>query len=167
MSKQTSIHYYIKIWLRNRAEPLNFPVGEAAWLRFKRSFETKKEGFFIFATQDGQTLALNLKFVKLAQVWQETGGKGQIERADDQKIKLVFQDSETVSFGAKDPVEWANIFAVLKPSRGGEVFSFADSEDKLVLTNIDELMLLAAPTAFVEEGFKQIYLRERGTLPPS
>lgn len=37
------MHHYIKVWLQTEAEPLSFPVAEAAWGRFKRSFAAKRK----------------------------------------------------------------------------------------------------------------------------
>jgi hypothetical protein len=161
------MHHYIKVWLQTEAEPLSFPVAEAAWGRFKRSFAAKREGFFIFAAQDGRTVALNLKYARLAQLWLETDGKKEPACAEGHEVMLLYAHSDAVTFEARDSLEWAGIFSSIRAAKGGEVLSFTDSNGRLVMFSTDELMLLAAPTVFVEEGYKQIYFRERGTLPPS
>lgn len=74
---------------------------------------------------------------------------------------LLFAHSDAVTFEARDSLEWAGIFSSIRAAKGGEVLSFTDSNGRLVMFSTDELMLLAAPTVFVEEGYKQIYFRER------
>ncbi|NMB20482.1 MAG: hypothetical protein GX979_06425 [Firmicutes bacterium] len=157
--------HFIKLWIRSYEKPLTFPVAEAAWGRFKRAFQAKKDGFFIFATVDGRTLALNLECVQLAQVWMEDQGQG-LEPMEGPDVMLHFSGGNAMSFEASDPTDLARIYTNLKVGMEDATLSFVDQAGKLVIVDIDELIFLEASTSFVEEGFKQIYLQERGTLPP-
>lgn len=158
--------HYIKLWLRSIDKPLVFPVAEAAWGRFKRSYQAKRSGFFIFATRDGRTLALNLGYVQLAHVWEESEEKVSLSTGVNSDVVLYFPCRAAGSFVAGDPVDLAKIFSALKPSEEDQTLSFTDADGKLVMFSTGDLMLFEAPTDVVEEGYRQIYYQERGTLPP-
>ena len=83
MSDKSFQSYFIKTWLKSINEPLVFSVAEAAWGRFKRSYQAKKTDFFIFATRDGRTLALNLEYVQLAHNFRD-------EKTGVSKAKILF-----------------------------------------------------------------------------
>ena len=166
MSDKSFQSYFIKTWLKSINEPLDFPVAEAAWGRFKRSYQAKKTDFFIFATRDGRTLALNLEYVQLAHVWKESGKDVSSSTDPSCDVVLYFPDRATESFEAENPVDLANIFSALKQREEDQTLTFTATSGKLVLFSTSELMLLEAPTDFVEDGYRQIYYHERGTLPP-
>lgn len=167
MPNNTSQHYLIKLWLKSVDAPLIFPVAEAAWRRFQRSYQTRIAGFFIFATLDGRTLALNLEYVQLAQVWSEADQPGNLVARDGPEVALYHADGQVASFLAADPVDLANVFSSLKPLVEDQTLTFTDADGKLILFSTAELMLFETSMDYVEEGYKQIYLQERGTLPPS
>ncbi len=166
MSDNLSQLHYIKLWLKSVDEPLLFPVAEAAWGRFERSFQTRIAGFFIFATLDGRTLALNLKDVRLAQVWSEASKTADLASHDGPEVILYYADRRAVSYDAADPVDLARIFANLKPLVEDQTLNFTDTGGRRVLFSTDELLLFETSTDFLEEGYRAIYLQERGTLPP-
>ena len=166
MSNNSPQFHYIKLWLRSIDKPLVFPVAEAAWGRFRRSYRAKKNGFFIFATRDGRTLALNLGYVQLAHVWEESEEKVSLSTDINSDVALYFPCRAVETFAAGDPVDLAKIFSALKPSEEDQTLSFADADGKLVMFSTGDLMLFEAPTDVVEEGYRQIYYQERGTLPP-
>ncbi|HKM43629.1 MAG TPA: hypothetical protein VJZ70_06515 [Limnochordia bacterium] len=157
--------YFLKLWIRSIDKPFVFPVAEAAWGRFKRSFQAKKDGFFIFATRDGRTMALNLNCVQLAQVWIEAKEEPQ-DPWDSPGVTFYLSGGKSESFEVRDPVDLAQIFTKLKVGTEEENLSFTGGDEKLIIFDTNELILLEAATDFVEEGYKQIYFRERGTLPP-
>ncbi len=161
----SSQYHYIKLWLRSTPGPLILPVAEAAWRRLGRSFRGKKGGFFICATRDGRTLALNLDYVHLAQVWIEEEQESLAGHTGPQ-ARLSFFDGSWASFEAGDPVELARIFTSLKVGPEDPTLSFTDGHGKLVIFDTGALILLEIATTYVEEGYKQIYIQERGTLPP-
>lgn len=167
MPNNASQHHFVKLWLKSIDAPLTFPVAEAAWRRFQRSFQNRIAGFFIFATLDGRTLALNLEYVRLAQVWSEAEQQGNLVSHDDPEVALYYTHRPAVSFLAASPVDVAKIFSSLKPLAEDHTLTFTEADGKLVLFNTEELILFETSTDFVEEGYKQIYLQERGTLPPS
>lgn len=164
MSDQSQ-YYFIQIWLPSLEKPLTFPLAEAAWGRFKRSFSEGKEGFFVFATRDGRTLALDLKSVQLARIW-IAEEEGPMHDNAGSKVTLYLASGAEETFEAKNPVDLAGIFTKLKVGAEGEVLSFTDPTGKQVYFAVGGLTLLEATTDFVEEGYKQIYFRERGKLPP-
>jgi hypothetical protein len=161
----SSQYHYIKLWFRSTPEPLIFPLAEAAWGRFRRSFQGKKGGFFICATRDGRTLALNLDYVHLAQIWSEEEQESLIGHTGPQ-ARLFFSDGGWASFEAGNPVDLARIFTSLKVGSEDPTLSLTDGHGKLVIFDTGALILLEVATTYVEEGYKQIYLQERGTLPP-
>lgn len=167
MSEDPSQRHFIELWLNSVDAPLVFPVAEAAWGRFRRSLLTRKSGFFIFATLDGRTLALNLKCVRLARVWSEADDEVGLASGGGPDVTLHYAGRPAVSFQVAVPVDLARIFTSLKPLTEDQTLTFNDIDGKLVLLRANELMLLETNTVFVEEGYKQIYLQERGTLPPS
>jgi hypothetical protein len=167
MSQTSNPYHFIRIWLRSMEEPLVFEVAEAAWGRFRRSYQTKKTGFFIFATRDGRTLALNLDYVLCAEVWEEAGRHLLPAPERSSQVTLYYLEGISQSFKAQDPVDLADIFSALKLGQKEHNLTFVAADGKFVIFSISNLLLLEAATDFVEEGYKQIYYRERGTLPPS
>jgi hypothetical protein len=166
MSIAPTQQYFIKLWLKNFQEPLMFQIAEAAWGRFKRAFQEKKSGFFIFATRDGRSFILDLGSVQLAQSGECTGEEETDCDDDRPDTSLYFADGTIATFVADDPADLARIFTTLKGSNEGQTLSFRASDGRLVMFATDELVLLEVCTSFVEEGYKHIYVQERGTLPP-
>ncbi len=167
MSDNLSKHYFLKIWLKSMDEPLVLPVAEAAWGRFQRAFDAKRDGFFICATRDGRTLALNHKYIELAHVLSEVPEEPLIDSYDSLQVTLHYPNLPGHLFEAGDPKDLARIFSSLKRSVGGETLTFTDSDGHLVMFFSGDLLFIETATAYVEEGYKWIYYEERGTFPPS
>lgn len=168
MSDKSTQHYFLEIWLRSMEQPMVFSVAEAAWGRFKKTLQTRRKGYFIFATSDGRTLALNLNYVQLAHFhWEaELAGEGETPREESSELALYFLDRERESFEVDDPVDLAKIFTALKPSVEGEMLTFTDVDRKEIMFFTGDLILVEAATDYVEAGYTKVYFQERGTLPP-
>lgn len=153
-------HYYFTIWFQG-TQSAAFQVAEAAWTRFRRAMTEKRTGFFICATIDGHTLAINLDTILFAEVWNEEAAQAAEHQPNRYQEVTLYYPAETKTFTAQDPVDLANIFTILKPSQQGEALPFTTSEGKLVVFNTDELIWLKSSTVFVEEGFYQIWQEKK------
>lgn len=158
MSKSSLYHYFVEVWLTSKSDTMIFPVAEAAWGRLKRAFTDKREGFFIFATRDGRTLAMNLAYVHMARFSREVSViEEEISEDSSSKLMLCFLEREPESFNVDDPVDLANAFTTLKSTVERQSLSFTDLDGQMVMLFTDELVLIEASTVFVEEGFLRIH----------
>ncbi|NMB00045.1 MAG: hypothetical protein GX971_00775 [Firmicutes bacterium] len=153
----TNFSYSFKVWFKSTGEPMTFTVAEAAWGRLKKALQEKRRGFFIWATLDGRTLALNLTYVQMARfTFKESPANEQVPGERHSKITLHFTDSRLESFEVADAADLANVFSTLKsdPSEKGLSFTTIDDESIVFLT--EALILIDTSTVFVEEGYLKI-----------
>lgn len=151
-------YYLLKLWFRSQENPIIFKTAEAAWIRFKRTFAKKQNGYFICATITGRTLAINLSHIQLAQTYPLPADavlKPLEER--DTKVHLHFAAGNQETFEALDSVELAEIFTKIRPIVAKKVLTFTDSCGGSVMVQAEDLMIFDVSTAYVEEGFLKIY----------
>lgn len=159
-------HYFVKAWLKSIDKPVTFQLAEAAWGRFKRAFTDKREGFLIFATIDGRTLALNLAHIQMAKFFTKSSStEAEINMDSSPEITVYFLDRDPESFLVEDPTDLAQAFTVIKPAKNKELLSFTEQEGGRVKFFTTDLVLLDTSTQFVEEGFLKIYQAKQATKP--
>ena len=129
----------------------------------KRAFEDKREGFFIFATRDGRTLAINLAHVQMAHFLREESVDEGVAGESYPELTLYFLNRDSESFPVDDPVDLANAFTTLKSTVERGFLSFTDPRGDMVMLFTDDLVLLEASTTFVEEGFLKIYKAKKAS----
>lgn len=161
MAEERNPEFYFKLWLTSISSPMLFPVAEAAWQRMKRAVENRREGFFIFASRDGRTYALNMHYVQMAEFFSEESDTP-VEPINQRspEVRLYYAGRGAESFRSGDPKELAAIFTALQTGSHGGVLSFSEKNGSLLVMNTDELILLESWTEFVEDGFRQT-LREK------
>lgn len=158
MTESSFQHYSFKIWFRSIDKARVFPVAEAAWGRLKRAFREKRGGFFICATRDGQTFALNLARIQLVQfVCRPSAVEAPMNGERSPEVTLYYGEKKPESFLVGDPIDLAKIFSALKPSQGGETLSFTNSEGDEIAFFTEHLTMLESSTIFVEEGYAKLY----------
>lgn len=168
MSGTTFQHYNLKVWFKTKEEPMCFTVAEGAWLRFKRALDEQKKGFFICATTAGQSFALNLSHVQLAQFEIETWNVPvEVKAKSTRTTTLYLTNKEPISFQAGEPLELAQIFNSLKPNEGNEALQFTDLVGNQILFFTDELTLFETSTVYLESGYVELYRQKTGKNPPS
>lgn len=140
---------------------MTFYVANAAWGRLKNALLEKRKGFFIWATIDGRTLALNLDYVHLVRF---TSTDEQIEVpisvGRHNKISLYYLGNSTQTFRVKNAEELANIFSSLKLNPSAAL-SFTELEGEQVVFLPEDLILVDVSTIFVEDGYLQIYKQKK------
>lgn len=162
MAEDRYYHHSFTLWLKSISQPLTYSVAGPAWGRLKRALEQNRKGFFIFATTDGRTFALNLNFVHLVRFRQEASDvEVQVAETRSAEINLYYYEREIETFVVDDPVDLAELFTRLKTGVDHDTVSFAEKGGDLVMLNTNELIVLESSTVFVEEGFMKVYQQKQ------
>lgn len=152
--------FFLSFSMRGHDKPTIFEVTEKIQdeleIEMERLCRGESRTFYSFSTIDGQSVAMNFKFVQAIRfLWEPAF----IERSEDKYDGLV----RIWLDGAKAPIEASTTEPVplydfyTSVGYGPEVEacpSFLDEDGELIAINAKELVYLVAPTAVIEEGSK-------------
>ena len=153
-----SKRFFLSFSIRGHDEPTIFEVTEKIQdeleIEMKRLCKGESKTIYSFATIDGQSVAMNFRFVQAIRfLWEPTF----IELSDDKYDGLIriWLDGTKVPIevSTEEPVPLYDFYTSV--GYGPEVEacpSLLDEDGELVAINAKELVYLVAPTAMIEEG---------------
>ncbi len=151
--------HFLRLFLRDEAEPLLIEVREQEITRFTNALEWfggegRHEPFFCFESVDGRSVALNRSFLQAVHLlFEPASAPPDRLRYEGPTVVALRGRKAHIETGESSPDELYSFFLELESGLQEAPFpSFEDEDGERLIFNSSEIVFVTAPTHTLHEG---------------
>ncbi len=158
-----SYRHFLKLFLRDQAEPLIAEVREAEADRFTDALEyfgnaARSRSFFCFESVDGRSIAINMSLIQAIHLlWEPSAAPPDRVHYDGPTVVSLRGREEPIESGESSPDELYSFFLELEEGPESVPFtSFEDEDGERLIFNSSEIVFVTASTHTLHEGRRAV-----------